>query len=68
MQSKAPAYGETDNARQIRAYSANETWPEDLACCHKRIYINACAARDCFSLTSLSPKTIPPPAVLRALL
>ena len=35
--------GERDNSRQIRAYSVNEKWPENLAYCHKRIYLNACA-------------------------
>ena len=28
----------------------NEKWPENLACCHKRIYLNACAAHDSFPL------------------
>ena len=28
------------------------TWPENLACCHKRIYVNACAAHDSFPLTT----------------
>ena len=28
----------------------NEKWPEKLACCPKRIYLNACAAHDSFPL------------------
>ena len=48
--------GERDNSRQIRAESVNEKWPENLACYHKRIYLNACAAHDSFPLKSLSSK------------
>ena len=29
----------------------NEKWTENLACCHKRIYSNACAAHDSFPLS-----------------
>ena len=43
--------GERDNSRQIRADFVNENLPENLACCHKRIYLNACAAHDSFPLT-----------------
>ena len=42
--------GERDNSRQIRADSANEKWPENLACWHTRIYLNACAAHDSFPI------------------
>ena len=31
-----------------RADSVNEKCPENLACCHKRPYLNACAAHDSF--------------------
>ena len=34
-----------------RADSANEKWPENPACCHKQIYLNACVAHDSFPLT-----------------
>ena len=34
--------------KTARADSVNEKWPENLACCHKRIYLNACAAHDRF--------------------
>ena len=33
-----------------RADSVNEMWPENLACCHKRLNLNACAAHDSFPL------------------
>ena len=33
-----------------RADFVNEKWSENLACCHKRLYLNACAAHDCFPL------------------
>ena len=32
------------------ADSVNEKWPENLACCHKRIYLNACAVHNSFPL------------------
>ena len=32
----------------------NEKWPENLACCHKRIYSNASAAHDSFPLSCWS--------------
>ena len=54
MQSKPPAYDVSLAAKEIttdkRAHSVNEKWPENLACCHKRLYLNACAAHDSFPL------------------
>ena len=47
---KAPAYDGPLAAKEItpdeRAGSVNEKWSENLACRHKRIYLNACAAND----------------------
>ena len=55
MQGKPPAYDGSLAAKEIttdkRADSVNEKWPENLACCHKRLYLNACAAYDSFPLT-----------------
>ena len=34
-----------------RADFVNEKWPENLACCLKRLYLNACAAHDSFPLS-----------------
>ena len=52
MQGKTAAYDGPLAAKEItpdkRADSVNEKWPENLPCCHKRIYLNACAARDSF--------------------
>ena len=45
-----PFGGERDNSRQKPVDSVNEKWPENLACWHKRIYLNACAAHDSFPL------------------
>ena len=54
MQGKPPAYGGSLPAKELttdkRADSVNEKWPENLACCHKRLYINACAAHHSFPL------------------
>ena len=54
MQGKPPAYDRSLAAKEIttdkRADSVNEKWPENLACWHKRIYLNACAAHDSFPL------------------
>ena len=54
MQGKPPAYDGSLAAKEIttdkRAHSVNEKWPENLACCHKRLYLNACAAYDSFPL------------------
>ena len=54
MQGKPPAYDGSLAAKEIttdkRAHSVNEKWPENLACCHKRLYLNACAAHDSFPL------------------
>ena len=54
MQGKPPAYDGSLAAKEIttdkRADSVNEKWPENLACCHKRLYLNACAAYDGFPL------------------
>ena len=51
---KPPAYDRPLAAKEItpdkRADSVNEKWPENLACCHKRIYFTACAAHDSFPL------------------
>ena len=51
---KPPAYEGPLAAKEItpdkRADSVNEKWTENLACCHKRIYLNACAAHDSFPL------------------
>ena len=55
---KPPAYDGPLAAKEItpdkRADTVNEKWPENLACCHRRIYLNACAAHDSFPLTSFS--------------
>ena len=52
---KPPAYDGPLAAKEIttdkRADSVNEKWPENLACCHKRLYLNACAAHNSFPLT-----------------
>ena len=45
--------GERDKSRQIRADSVNEKWPEKLACCHKRIHLNACTDHASFLLRRL---------------
>ena len=49
-----PAYDGSLAAKEItpdkRADSVNGKWPENLACCHKRLYLNACAAHDSFPL------------------
>ena len=37
-----------------RADSVNEKWPENLACCHKRIYLNTCAAHDSLTLNNMN--------------
>ena len=54
MQGKTAAYDGPLAAKEItpdkRADSMNEKWPENLACCHKRIYLNACAAHGSFPL------------------
>ena len=54
---KPPAYNGPLAAKETtadkRADSVNEKWPENLACCHKRIYLNACAAHDSFHLSHL---------------
>ena len=54
MQDKPPAYDGSLAAKEIttdkRAHFVNEKWPENLACCHKRLYLNACAAHDSFPL------------------
>ena len=54
MQDQPPAYDGSLAAKEIttdkRAHSVNEKWPENLACCHKRLYLNACAAYDSFPL------------------
>ena len=51
---KPPAYDGTLAAKERtldkRADSVNEKWPENIACCHKPIYLNACAAHDSFPL------------------
>ena len=51
---KPPAYDGPFAAKEItpdkRADPVNEKWPENLACCHKRIYLNACAAHGSFPL------------------
>ena len=51
---KPPAYDGSLSAKEITpdktAYSVNEKWPEYLACYHKRLYLNACAAHDSFPL------------------
>ena len=51
---KPHAYDEPLAAKEIipdkRADSVKEKWPENLACCHKQIYLNACAAHDSFPL------------------
>ena len=56
---KPPAYDGPLAAKEItpdkRADSVNEKWPENLACCHKRIYLNACAAHDSFPLNRQFP-------------
>ena len=49
-----PFGGERDNSRQKPVDSVNEKWPENLACWHKRIYLNACAAHDSFPLMSFN--------------
>ena len=50
-----PAYEGSLAAKEIATDkgvdSVNETWPENLACCHKRLYFSACAAHDSFPLT-----------------
>ena len=55
MQGKTAAYDGPLAAKEItpdkRADSVNEKWPENLACCHKRLYLNACAAHDSFPLS-----------------
>ena len=52
MQGKPPTYDGSLAAKEITAVkrgdSVNEKWPENLACCHKRFYLNACAAYDSF--------------------
>ena len=52
---KPPAYDGPLAAKEItpdkRADSVNEKWPENLACWHKRIDLNACAAHDSFPLS-----------------
>ena len=54
MQGKPPAYDRSLAAKEIttdkRADSMNEKWPENLACCHKLLYLNACTANDSFPL------------------
>ena len=54
MQGKTAAYDGPLAAKEItpdkRADSVNEKWPKNLTCCHKRIYLNACAAHDSFPL------------------
>ena len=51
---KPPAYDGSLAAKEITtdkiADSVNEKWPENLACCHKWLYLNACAAHDSFPL------------------
>ena len=51
---KPPAYDRSLAAKEIttdkRVDFVNEKWPENLACCHKRLYLNACAAHDSFPL------------------
>ena len=51
---KPPAYDGPLAAKEItqdkRADSVNEKWPENLACCYKRIYLKARAAHDSFPL------------------
>ena len=53
---KPPAYDGPLAAKEItpdkRADSVIEKWPENPACCHKRIYLNACAVHDSFPLIS----------------
>ena len=39
-----------DKRADKRADSVNEKWPENLVCCDKGIYLNACAAHDSFHL------------------
>ena len=54
MKGKSPAYDGSLETKEIttdkRADSVNEKWPENLTCCHKRLYLNACAAHDSFRL------------------
>ena len=54
MQGKPPAYDGSLAAKEIttdkRADSLNEKWTENLGRCHKRLYLNACAAHDSFPL------------------
>ena len=56
MQGKTAAYDGPLAAKEItpdkRADSVNEKWSENLACCHKRIYLNACVAHDSFPLNN----------------
>ena len=58
MQGKTNAYDRPLAAKEItldkRADSVNEKWPENLACCHKRTYLNACAAHGSFPLNSIN--------------
>ena len=53
---KPPAYDGSLAAKEItpdkRADSVNEKWPENVACCHKRIYLNVYAAHDSFPLNA----------------
>ena len=53
---KPHEYGGPFAAKEItpdkRADFVNEKWPENLACCHKRIYLNICAAHDSFPLST----------------
>ena len=54
MQGKPRAYDGSLEAKKIttdkRADSVNEKWQENLACCHKRLYLNACAVHHSFPL------------------
>ena len=55
MQGKSPAYDGSWAAKEIATDkgpdSMNEKCPKNLVCCHKRLYINACAGHDSFPLT-----------------
>ena len=59
---KPPAYDGALTTKKItpdkRADSLNEKWPENLACCHKWIYLNACAVHDSFPLIKEERKMV----------
>ena len=55
-EAKLPTYDGSLAAKEIttdkQADSVKEKWSENLACCHTRLYLNACAAHDSFLLST----------------